>query len=175
MHALMLVRTGRAEEAAAALRSIAIARRGDGTGRAGHDAVVEILRRDPDRGRRVRIMESVADAEPESRYAFARVLAGSDEVERALKLLEVLRRERPADDRYAITHALLLHGQGDRDAALDVLAGHPAENGGAASCFAPTRGSSSPRGAGRRPATGTRRCSRATRTTSMRGGRSAGS
>ena len=130
MHALMLVRTGRAEEAAAALRSIAIAGRGDGTGRAGHDAVVEILRRDPDRGRRVRIMEAVADAEPESRYAFARVLAGSDEAERALKLLEVLRRERPADDRYAITHALLLHGQGDRDAALDVLAGHPAENGG---------------------------------------------
>ena len=130
MHALMLVRTGRAEEAAAALRSIATARRGDGTGRTGHDAVVEILRRDPDRGRRVRIMEAVADAEPESRYAFARVLAGSDEAERALKLLEVLRRERPADDRYAITHALLLHGQGDRDAALDVLAGHPAENGG---------------------------------------------
>lgn len=128
MHALMLARTGRTEEAAAELRSIA--RRRDGAGHSGHEAVVAILRLDPDRGRRVRIMEAVADAGAESRYALARVLAGSDRVDRALKIVEVLRRERPADDRYAMTHALLLHGRGDRDAALDVLAAHPASNGG---------------------------------------------
>ena len=128
MHALMLARADRVEEATAELQDLA--RHRDGTGASGLDDVVAVLRVDPDRGRRIRIMEAVADSGRESRYALARVLAGSDEVDRALKLLEVLRRERPADDRYAITHALLLHGHGDLDAALEVLAGHPAENGG---------------------------------------------
>lgn len=121
MRALMLARAGKVEEAAADLRSIAKGQ--DGAERFGHDTVVEILRLAPDRRRRIRIMEAVADAGPESRYALARVLAGSGEVERALKLLEALRRERPADDRYAVTHALLLQGRGDSGAALDALSG----------------------------------------------------
>lgn len=128
MHALMLARTGRTGEAAAELRSIARGR--GGTGRSGHEAVVEILRLDPDHARRIGIMEAVADAGPESRYALARLLAGSGRIDRALKVIEVLRRERPADDRYAMTQALLLHGRGDRDTALDVLAGHPVSDGG---------------------------------------------
>ena len=121
MRALMLARAGRVEESAAALRSIAAGRAGEK--HTGHDAVVEILGLAPDRRRRVRIMEAVADAEPESRYALARVLVGAGEVDRALKLLEALRRERPADDRYAVTHALVLQGRGDHDAALDALSG----------------------------------------------------
>lgn len=123
MRALMLARAGRVEEAAADLRSIAKGRGGDEDERTGFEAVVDILRLAPDRRRRVRIMEAVADAGPESRYALARVLAGSGEVDRALKLIEVLRRERPADDRYAVTHALLLQGRGDGGAALDALSG----------------------------------------------------
>ena len=121
MRALMLAQDGRVEESAAALRSIAEGRAG--MKYTGHDAVVEILRLAPDRRRRVRIMEAVADAGPESRYALARVLVGAGEADRASKLLEVLRRERPADDRYAVTHALLLQGRGDHDAALDALSG----------------------------------------------------
>ena len=58
------------------------------------------------------------------------MLAGSHRIDRALKLLEVLRRERPADNRYTITQALLLHGHGDRDAALDVLAAQSVDNDG---------------------------------------------
>ena len=126
MRALMLARAGRVEESAAALRSIAAGRAGGK--HTGHDAVVEILRLAPDRRRRVRIMEAVADAGPESRYALARVLAGAGEVDRALKILGALRRERPADDRYAVTHALVLQGRGDHDAALDALSGRG--NGG---------------------------------------------
>ncbi len=129
IHALMLARADRIEEATAELRSIAKRRDGSG-GAGGLDVVVAVLRLDPVGDRRIRIMEGVADAGPHSRYALAQVLAGSDEAARALKLLEVLRRERPADDRYAITHALLLHGHGDRDTALEVLAGHAAANGG---------------------------------------------
>ena len=130
MRALMLARADRVEEAAAELRSIAKGRDGDEAGhgdeyeRIGFEAVVDILRLAPDRRRRVRIMEAVADARPESRYALAQVLAGAGEVERALRVLETLRRERPADDRYAVTHARLLHGRGDRDAALDALSGY---------------------------------------------------
>lgn len=121
MRALMLARAGRVEESAAALRSIAAGQAGGK--HTGHDAVVEILGLAPDRRRRVRIMEAVADAGPESRYALARVLVGAGEVDRALKILGALRRERPADDRYAVTHALVLQGRGDHDAALDALSG----------------------------------------------------
>ena len=121
MHALMLVRADRAEEAVATLRSIAEER--DDLGRSGHDVVVEVLRQEPDPARRVRTMEAVAGDGRESRFALARVLAGSGEGDRALKLLEVLRREAPADHRYAVAQALLLHGRGERDAALEVLAG----------------------------------------------------
>ena len=128
MHALALARADRTEEAVAALRSIA--GHWDEPGRSGHDVVVEVLRQEPDADRRIRIMEEVADAGPESRYALARVLAGSNRIDRALKLLEVLRRERPADNRYTITQALLLHGHGDRDAALDVLAAQSVDNDG---------------------------------------------
>ena len=125
IHALMLARADRTEEAAAALRGIV--RRWDEPSGNAYDVVVEVLQQEPDRNRRSRIMEAVADAEPESRYALARVLAGAGQVERALKLLEVLRREAPQDDRYTITHALLLHGHGDRDAALEVFADHEAQ------------------------------------------------
>ena len=82
------------------LRSI-IAKEWDDPGRSGHDVVFEIVRQDPDAARRVRIMEAVAGDGRESRFALARVLAGSGEGDRALKVLEVLRRETPADHRYA--------------------------------------------------------------------------
>ena len=120
MHALMLSRADRPEEAAAELRRIAW--RPDATPRDGLNDVVAVLAREPDIDRRVGIMESLGTAEPESRYALARVLAGAGQVERALAILEVLRREMPLDDRYAVTQALLLHGEGNRAAALEALA-----------------------------------------------------
>ena len=122
MHALMLARADRSEEAAAMLRSI-IAKEWEDPGRGGHDVVFEIVRQDPDAARRVRIMEAVAGAGRESRFALARVLAGSGEGDRALKVLEVLRRETPTDHRYALAQALLLLGRDERDAALEALAG----------------------------------------------------
>ena len=121
MHALMLARADRPEEAVAMLRSIA--KEWDDPGRSGHDVVVEIVRQDPDAARRVRIMEAVAGDGRESRFALARVLAGSGEGDRALKVLEVLRREAPADHRYALAQALLLLGRDERDAALEALDG----------------------------------------------------
>ena len=121
MHALMLVRSDRSEEAVAALQDIA--NHWKDPVRSGHDVVVEVLRQEPDTGRRIRVAEAVADAGSEARFALARVLAGAGEIERALKVLEVLRHEAPMNHRYAITQALLLHGRGDRDAALAVLAG----------------------------------------------------
>ena len=121
MHALMLVRSDRSEEAVAALKDIA--NHWEDPVRSGHDIVVEVLRQEPDTGRRIRVAEAVADAGSEARFALARVLAGAGEIERALKVLDVLRREAPMNHRYAITQALLLHGRGDRDAALAVLAG----------------------------------------------------
>ena len=121
MHALMLVRADRSEEAVAALQDIAS--RWEDPIRSGHDVVVEVLRQEPDTGRRIGLVEAVTDAGSESRFALARVLAGSGETERALKILDVLRREAPADHRYALTQALLLNGRGDRDAALAVLTG----------------------------------------------------
>ena len=128
MHALMLVRADRVDEAIEELRDIA--RRWEGPGASGLDVVVAVLHLAPEHDRRIRIMEEVADAGPESRYALARVLAGSEQTDRALKILEGLRSERPGDERYAITLALLLHGNGEPDAALDVLAGHADEDGG---------------------------------------------
>ena len=80
--------------------------------------------------RRIRLIESVADAGPESRYALARVLAGSKKTERAIGILSVLVRELPDDDRYAVTLALLLHGAGDRAAALQTLAEREARGDG---------------------------------------------
>ena len=128
MHALMLARADRSEEAAAMLRSIA--NEWDDPGRSGHDVVVEVVRQDPDAARRVRIMEAVAGGGRESRFALARVLAGSGEGDRALRVLEVLRRETPADHRYALTQALLLLGRGEHDAALEALAGLEAGSDG---------------------------------------------
>ena len=128
MHALMLARADRYEEAAAMLRSIA--KEWDEPGRSGHDVVVEVVRQDPDAARRVRIMEAVAGDGRESRFALARVLAGSGEGDRALKVLEVLRRETPADHRYALAQALLLLGRDERDAALEALAGLEAGSDG---------------------------------------------
>ena len=121
MQALMLLRANLIEEAVATLRSIE--KEWDEPGRSGHDVVVEVVRQDPDAARRVRIMEAVAGDGRESRFALARVLAGSGEGDRALKILEVLRRETPADHRYALAQALLLLGRDEHDAALDVLAG----------------------------------------------------
>lgn len=128
MHALMLARADRSEEAVAMLRSIA--KEWDDPGRSGHDVVFEIVRQDPDAARRVRIMEAVAGDGRESRFALARVLAGSGEGDRALKVLEVLRRETPADHRYALAQALLLLGRDERDAALEALAGLEAGSDG---------------------------------------------
>lgn len=128
MFALMLSRADRPAEAAAALRRIA--RPGGATDLGGLDTVVRLLGQEPDADRRVGIMESIADAHPESRYALARVLAGSNRIERASGILNVLRREAPREDRYAVTHAVLLDGRGDRAAALEVLAHREAEGGG---------------------------------------------
>lgn len=128
MHALMLARADRSEEAVTLLRSIA--KEWDDPGRSGHDVVVDIIRRDPDAARRVRIMEAVAAGELESRFALARVLAGSGEGDRALKVLEALRRETPADHRYALAQALLLLGRDEADAALEVLTGLEAGSDG---------------------------------------------
>ena len=128
MHALMLARADRSEEAVAMLRGIA--KEWDDPARSGHDVVVEIVRQDPDAARRVRIMEAVAGDGRESRFALARVLAGSGEGDRALKVLEVLRRETPADHRYALAQALLLLGRDERDAALEALAGLEAGSDG---------------------------------------------
>ena len=128
MHALMLARADRSEEAVATLRSIA--KDWDDPGRSGHDVVFEVVRQDPDTARRVRIMEAVAGGGRESRFALARVLAGSGEGDRALKVLEVLRRETPADHRYALAQALLLLGRGERDAALEALTGLEAGSDG---------------------------------------------
>ena len=128
MHALMLARADRSEEAVAMLRSIA--KEWDDPGRSGHDVVVEIVRQDPDAARRVRIMEAVAGDGRESRFALARVLAGSGEGDRALKVLEVLRRETPADHRYALAQALLLLARDERDGALEALAGLEAGSDG---------------------------------------------
>ena len=128
MQALMLLRANLFEEAAAMLRSIA--KEWDEPGRSGHDVVVEVVRQDPDAVRRVRIMEAVTGDGRESRFALARVLAGSGEGDRALKILEVLRRETPADHRYALTQALLLLGRDERDAALEALAGLEAGSDG---------------------------------------------
>ena len=128
MRALMLLRANRAEEALAALRDVA--KDWEDPARSGHDVVVEVLRQDPDTDRRVRMMEAVADAGREARFALARVLAGADRGDRALKVLEVLRREMPADPRYALAQALLLHGRGDLGAALEVLAGQEDASGG---------------------------------------------
>ena len=125
IHALMLVRSDQAEEAAGALRGIA--RDWDEPPGAGHDVVVELLALEPDRGRRVRIMEAVADAGPEARFALARVLAAAGEVERGRQILEVLRRQAPAEDRYTVAHARLLHRHGDREAAIRVLADRRAQ------------------------------------------------
>ena len=128
-HALMLARTDRVAEAAAELRSIAA--QSAEPGRTGHEEVLEVLRHVPDPVVRVRLMEEVADAGSEARFALARVAAQARQSERAMKLLEVLRRERPEDGRFAVAHALLLRGRGDLDAALDVLAAHegPGEPG----------------------------------------------
>ena len=126
LHALMLVRANRTGEALAALRSIA--EHWEGPERSGHDVVVQVLLQEPDTDRRVRLMEAVADAGPESRFALSRVLIGSGEPDRALKILEVLRRERPAEHRYAIAQARLLHGRGELDAALEALAGQETAN-----------------------------------------------
>ena len=128
MQALMLLRANLFEEAAATLRSIA--KGWDDPGRSGHDIVVEVVRQDPDAARRVRIMEAVAGDGRESRFALARVLAGSGEGDRALKILEVLRRETPADHRYALAQSLLLLGRDEHDAALDVLTGLEAGSDG---------------------------------------------
>ena len=128
MLALMLSRADRPKEAAAALRRIA--RPGGATDLGGLDTVVRLLGQEPDADRRVGIMESIADADQESRYALARVLAGSNRIERASGILNVLRREAPREDRYAVTHAVLLDGRGDRAAALEVLARREAEDGG---------------------------------------------
>ena len=75
-------------------------------------------------------MEAVAGDDRESRFALARVLAGSGEGDRALKVLEVLRRETPADHRYALAEALLLLGRDEHDAALEALAGLEAGSDG---------------------------------------------
>ena len=128
MHALMLARADRSEEAVAMLRGIA--KEWDDPGQTGHEVVVEVVRQDPDAVRRVRIMEAVAGDGRESRFALARVLAGSGEGDRALKVLEVLRRETPADHRYALAQALLLLGRDERDAALEALTGLEAESDG---------------------------------------------
>ena len=121
-HALMLVRADRTEEAVAALREIAA--QWEDPNRTGHDVVLEVLRQEPDPDRRIAIMEAVADSGTESRYTLARVLAEARQVERALRLLEPLRREDPEDDRFAIAQALILERHGDRAAALEVLANH---------------------------------------------------
>ena len=120
MHALMLSRSDRLEEAVAALRDIA--GHGGDSGHEGLDAVVVVLRQEPDVDRRIRLIETIADTRAESRYALARVLAGSKRTERAIGILRVLRRESPGEDRFAVTLALLLHGSGERDAALETLA-----------------------------------------------------
>lgn len=127
MHALMLVRADRSDEAATALRGIA--KHWEDPARSGHDVVFEVLRQDPDADRRIRMMEAVADAGSDARFALARLLSGAGEIERALKILEVLRREAPGDDRYAIAQALLLNGHGDRNAALEALSGREDESG----------------------------------------------
>ena len=127
MQALMLSWANRFEEAAAALRDI-----GGNGGESGHeglDVVVSLLRQEPDVDRRVRLIESLTDARPESRYALARVLAVSKMTERAIGILSVLVRERPDEDRYAISLALLFHGSGDRAAALRTLAEREARGG----------------------------------------------
>ena len=128
MHALMLARANQTEDAVAMLRSIA--KEWDDPGRSGHDLVFEIVRQDPDAARRVRIMEAVAGEGRESRFALARVLAGSGEGDRALKVLEALRHETPADHRYALAQALLLLGRDEGDAALEVLTGLEAGSDG---------------------------------------------
>ena len=127
IRALALVRSDRAEAAVAALRRIA--REWDEPPGFGHDVVVDLLGREPDRGRRVRIVEAVADAEPESRFTLARVLADAGEAERALAVLDSVRREAPTEDRYTVAHARLLHAHGDREAAIQVLAERRARGG----------------------------------------------
>ena len=128
MHALMLTRANRLEEAVATLRTIA--QEWDDPDRNGHDVAVEVLSQDPDPARRVRIMEAVAGDGRESRFALARVLASSGEGDRALEILKVLRRETPADHRYAIAQALLLLGRHEREAALEALSGLEAGSDG---------------------------------------------
>lgn len=130
VHALMLARSDQTAQAAAALRRIAReagAEGGGGPGGSGYEAVVSVLGQDPDPVRRVRIMEAVADEGAESRFALARILAASGQGARGLGILEVLRREAPREDRYAVAYARLLHRGGDREAALRVLAGRRAE------------------------------------------------
>ena len=129
IHALMLARSDRPAEAAAALRRIAreAGEEDGGSGTRGYDVVVSVLGQDPDPARRVRIMEAVADEGAESRFALARILAASGQAERGLGILEALLREAPREARYAVAYARLLHGRGDREAALRVLAGRRAE------------------------------------------------
>ena len=128
MKAVMLSRQDRIAEAVEVFREIA-GQDGE-SGPARLDLIVAVLGQDPDVDRRVEIIESISDAGPEWRYALARVLAGAKRTDRALDVLDVLRRESPHDDRYAVTQALLLHGTGNRAAALEVLAGHVPQGGG---------------------------------------------
>lgn len=127
VHALMLVRSGQAENAAAALRDLV--RRSDGPPGSGYDGVVEVLGREPDPARRIRVMEALSDAAPESRFALARVLARSGQAGRGRKVLEVLRREVPEEDRYTASYARLLHRGGELEAALRVLAARREKGG----------------------------------------------
>ena len=119
-HALMLVRSGRSEETVSVLRHI-VRERGGGSP-SGHEVVLEVLLRDSDVSRRVRLMNAVADASREARFALARLLARSDESARALEILNVLRREAPEDNRYAVTQARVLDSGGDLASALELLA-----------------------------------------------------
>lgn len=119
-HALALVRSGDLDGAAEALRHVA--RHPDESDGDSYDQIIAVVNQEQDPERRVRLMEAIADDSPESRFAFARVLARSGQFERGVEMLAILQREAPDEDRYVIAHALLLHGQGKSASALELIA-----------------------------------------------------
>ena len=123
VHAVLLVRAGRTEDAVTALKTI-INRFTDEEGK-GYRLVSDLLSRERNKERRVDLMEKVVAErldDVHAKTALAQVAARSGQSEKALVLLKEVYDADPSIDRHAAFYASMLRNGGKTEEALKVLA-----------------------------------------------------
>lgn len=123
VHAALLIRAGRPEAAAEAMRGLIAAVEEESPGQ-GLQLASEVLARERDRANAVRVMEMlVADRpeDPRAHFAFGHLLARGDDLERARTAFERVLATEPDNVQAVVLLARLHQQRGDLPEALRVL------------------------------------------------------